>query len=224
VASPRTFSISVPQSVELISEAEPRCGAVTVQFRYLETRMVRKCGKTRKRKVRGMMLVYVLWNDISVKTHLSLEHQQPAHCNVCDKCFCTGSSCWVIYHRQANTTSSFPNSINTVTTSSHQNWTVLLLGKKNLSLEALKQFAEMGSSADKQNLLTKPLFFFPDPKTNRPIIFRDRTKLQPSSIWNEGSKYQNCDHSGRGAVQFANNVTIFLTNLLPPSSKETGDC
>jgi len=66
--------MSVPQSVELISEAEPRCGAVTVHFRYLETHGVRKWGKTRKREVQGMMLEHALWNDISVKAHLSLEH------------------------------------------------------------------------------------------------------------------------------------------------------
>lgn len=63
-----------PQSVELISEAEPRCGAATVHFRYLETRGVRKWGKIRKREVQGVMLVHALWNDISVKAHLSLEH------------------------------------------------------------------------------------------------------------------------------------------------------
>ena len=66
--------MSVPQSVELISEAEPRCGAVTVHFRYAETRCVRKWAKTRKREVLGMMLVHAFWNDISVKAHLSLEH------------------------------------------------------------------------------------------------------------------------------------------------------
>ena len=42
----------VPQTVELISEAEPRCGAVTVQFRYLKTRGVSK-EKVGKDKEKG---------------------------------------------------------------------------------------------------------------------------------------------------------------------------
>jgi hypothetical protein len=59
--------MSVPQYGELMFEAEPRCGTVTVQFPYLETRGVRKCGMKRNRKAQGMRLVQVLWNEISVK-------------------------------------------------------------------------------------------------------------------------------------------------------------
>jgi len=43
--------MSVPQSAELVSEAEPRCEAVTVQFRYLETR--EKVGKDKEKEDAG---------------------------------------------------------------------------------------------------------------------------------------------------------------------------
>jgi hypothetical protein len=59
--------MSVPQSVELMSEVESRSGAVTVQFPYLETREVRKWGMKMNREAHGMRLVQVLWNEISVK-------------------------------------------------------------------------------------------------------------------------------------------------------------
>jgi hypothetical protein len=59
--------MSVPQPAELMFEAESRCGAVTVQFPYLETSGVRKWGMKMNREALGMRLVQVFWSEISVK-------------------------------------------------------------------------------------------------------------------------------------------------------------
>ena len=52
------------------------------------------------------------------QTHRAVEHySRHRHCNVSDKCFCTGSIRWVIYSR-------YPHSLNTFQVAVYQNYTV----------------------------------------------------------------------------------------------------
>ena len=87
-------------------------------------------GKDEGKETHGMMKPEpVLWHEMSVKNtspkYIVRQNIRSckSHSNVSDQCFCTGSSCWVIYPRQAIPTPSCPHFLNTFQTSSYQNLT-----------------------------------------------------------------------------------------------------